>query len=206
MAPDRPECALNNDDLKKVVKRPEAFTVAGVKGKAGGERSRGDEQVNRPGASNLTSGGDNRSENATVCSCAVPVEWECIEHSFSPLKAILSPGPLVRIRARWGPAASSAMVSALTETSTASCVESSRSRSITTEVSSTPRDGRGRSATRSRFLTGDAVQISAKAPIIDRRRGLEQGDRRLGRDEAMTSQWRELTDGYAVSSHDQVAP
>lgn len=91
------ECALHDDDLKKVVERPEVFTVAGIQGKAGGERGRGDEQINRPGASSLTPSGDNRRENAAVCSCRVPIEWEGVEGSLSPLKAILSTGPLVRI-------------------------------------------------------------------------------------------------------------
>lgn len=83
----------------------------------------------------LTPGRRDRGENSAVCPCRIPVERERIKDGLGSLKAICrrarSSGSLVA----WGPAASSAMVSALTETSMGSCVESSWSRSINHEAS-----------------------------------------------------------------------
>ncbi len=52
-------------------------------------------------------------------------------------------------------------------------------------------------------MSCDAVQIGPETLIVDSGRVPEKGDRRFGCDKAMTSQGREFTDGYAVSSDDE---
>src|SRR5205814_675457 len=105
-----------------------------------------------------------------------------------------------------GPAASSAMVSAPTATSKGSCDASSASRSMITDVSATPRGGRGRSATRGGILISHGVEVGPAALIVDAWCGPEYGDRGLGGDEAMAPERGELADGNAIAGDDEGLP
>ncbi len=91
----------------------------------------------------------------------------------------------------------------LTATSTGRRDASIAWRSITTEVSSSPRAGRGRSATRCGVLAGRSVEVIPETSEVDSRRCAEQRDGGLGWDEPVSPQRSELTDRDAVAGHDE---
>jgi len=92
-------------------------------------------------------------------------------------------------------------VIALTANSTGSCVTSSFSRSMTTEVSMTPLGARGESGTRAGVLGRDLIEVVAKPGKVDARCTPEHGDCGLCRYEPVSTQGSQLSDGYAVPSH-----
>jgi hypothetical protein len=77
---------------------------------------------------------------------------------------------------------------------------------MTTDVSSTPRAGRGLSATGRRALVGDGVQIGPELAVIDGRGGAEQRHRSLGSYEPVAPQRGQLADRHAVAGHDERLP
>jgi hypothetical protein len=87
-----------------------------------------------------------------------------------------------------GPAASSAIVTALTAISMGNEPVSTRSRSITTDVSIRPRGWRDASATRRRFLVDDSVEVVNHSDVIDSRSTAERGHNRRRIDEAVPPQ------------------
>src|SRR5919106_2551293 len=95
------------------------------------------------------------------------------------------------------------MVTALTATSTGSSDASMSSKSMSTEVSSSPRSGRGGSATRLYVLARGSVEILAEAPVVDPGSGIEHRHGGLGGHEAVPSQRRQLANGYAVAGDDE---
>src|SRR5271165_6959115 len=95
------------------------------------------------------------------------------------------------------------MVIALTASSMESWLDSSRSRSMTTEVSMTPRWARGASGTRAGVLGCDAVQVGAKPGQIDTWSTLEYRDGSVGIHEPVAPQRGQLPDGYAVPGDDE---
>ena len=104
-----------------------------------------------------------------------------------------------------GPAASSAIVTAEMASSKGNCAGSTRSRSMSTDVSISPR-GRRESATRSRILIDDRVEVLSESPGRYSRRSAESGQHGLSRDEHALSQRDQLTDGHAVARHDECFP
>ena len=76
------------------------------------------------------------------------------------------------------------------------------SRSMTTDVSSTPRSTRW-SGTRFDALIGDGVEVSSELLAVDGRSCLEELCDGFCCYEAKTSQRGEFTDGYAVARHDE---
>src|SRR5687768_18263381 len=92
---------------------------------------------------------------------------------------------------------------ALTATSAGRREGSNSSRSMTTDVSSTPRGGRGGSGTRRHTLIGYRVEIRSERAVIDRRGGAEQGHGRLGGDKTVASQGSQLADRHTVARHDE---
>src|SRR5256885_15413492 len=95
------------------------------------------------------------------------------------------------------------MVTALTATSNGSWEGSTSSRSMTTDVSSTPRRGRGASVTRRDALIGNPVQIGPEGPVINGRRRAEQRHGGLSGDETVAPQRGQFADRHTVTRHDE---
>src|SRR5205085_4851393 len=88
-------------------------------------------------------------------------------------------------------------------TSTGSWEGSRSSRLMTTDVSSTPRRGRGASGTRRGALIRNRVQIGPERSVINGRRGAEQRHGCLGGDETVAPQRGQLADRHTVARHDE---
>ena len=95
------------------------------------------------------------------------------------------------------------MVMALTANSKGSWPDSSCSRSMTTEVSMTPRWARWASGTGAGVLGGDAVEVSAKPRQVDARSALEHSYGGVGIHEPVAPKRSQLPDGYAMSGDDE---
>src|ERR1700691_4334712 len=125
---------------------------------------------------------------------------------MSPIRRARSSGSSVAC----GPVASSAIVSADTAMSIGRSLALSRSRSITTEVSTTPRRRRARSGTtplipgpRSRILVYEAVDVGSKLLVVDMTHTGERRDGHLGRHELAAADRAQLAHGRAVASYDE---
>src|SRR5579875_1872843 len=103
----------------------------------------------------------------------------------------------------WGPAASSATVIVEIAISCGSAAGSSRSRSITTDVSSSPRVARSGSGTRCDALVERAIDVRTEALAVDRGRAGECLQDDGGGDEPPSAQRVELAYGHAVARDDE---
>ena len=101
-----------------------------------------------------------------------------------------------------GPAASSAIVIAVTATSNGSVNGSIFSRSITTEVSSTP-FGRRCSDTRAETRVGDSVEVAPQAVAVDAWRATEDVDYEVRTDKTLTSHRNQFSHWFARARHDE---
>src|ERR1700739_2991963 len=95
------------------------------------------------------------------------------------------------------------MVRALMASSMGSCSASMWSRSITTEVSMSPRDARGVLAPRLSLLAGGPIEICSEPVELHPRSAPERGDGRLGADETMPTQRGKLADRDSIPGHDE---
>src|SRR2546423_414243 len=89
---------------------------------------------------------------------------------------------------------------ALTARSRGSSETSIFSKSITTEVSTSPRGGRVVSGTRRRVLRRDAIELIAKTLGVDARSATENGDGRFGADKPMATKRGQLSHWNTVAS------
>ncbi len=94
------------------------------------------------------------------------------------------------------------MVSAVTATSDGSTLTSMVSRSMTTDVSSTPRSTRW-SGTRFDALIGERVEVLSELFAVDGRCGLEELCDGVSCHESETAHRGELTDWYTVARDDE---
>src|ERR1700728_2944740 len=95
------------------------------------------------------------------------------------------------------------MVIALTAISTGSYLASSRSRSVTTEVSMIPRWARWGSGTRGGVLGCNAVEVCTKPGQVDAWSTAEHGDSGIGAHETVPPKRSQLADRYAVPGDDE---
>src|SRR5271165_5939358 len=86
------------------------------------------------------------------------------------------------------------MVRALIASSFGSCSAAISSRSITTEVSMRPCDGREVLTTRRDLLAGGPIEVRSEPVELHARSASERRDGRLGAYESMPTQWRKLAD------------
>src|ERR1700746_1748875 len=95
------------------------------------------------------------------------------------------------------------MVKALMASFMGSCSASMWSRSITTEVSMSPCDGRGVLATRCDLLAGGPIEIRSEPVEPHPRSAPERGDGGLGADESTPTQRGQLADRDSIPGHDE---
>src|SRR5687768_4662563 len=95
------------------------------------------------------------------------------------------------------------MVIALTAASSGRYDGSRFPRSMTTDVSRIPRGGRRMSATRRRVLACGSIELGTEPLVVVARRGAAHGHGGLCRDEAMTSERRQLADRDTVARDDE---
>ena len=180
-----PPAELHDDDVDEIVEASEVVAVACVQREAFGEGRGGDEEVDHAGARALRPA-------ATTAANTLPYPRALSLSNGSGSKAASArcSRSCRRLRssvsaAACGPAASSAIDTALTATSTGSSPASRVSRSINTDVSRRPRASRWVSATRSDVLACCCVQVGAELAVVELRGGFEQRHGGLSCDEPM---------------------
>ncbi len=140
--------ALERDHVDEALESPKVLGVSRVEGQLRGVGGGGEGQINGPRAAGRSPTGDNRGEDPAVRSSRPNVQGQGINDRFSCCSRSWRLARSLASSVACGPAASSAIVNALMASSTGSWDGSIASRSITTEVSMTPRRWRRGSATR----------------------------------------------------------
>ena len=145
--------ALSSDlvDVEESLETAEVLPVAGEEREILGAGGCRDQEVDSPGAASLPTRRSHGRKDPSVRACRVGVERQRSIRCNRSWRRPRSSGSPVAC----GPAASSAMVTALTASSEGSALGSIDSRSTTTEVSMRPCGGRSTSATRRALLVGD---------------------------------------------------
>ena len=92
---------------------------------------------------------------------------------------------------------------ALIASSPGSCPASMSSRSITTEVSMRRCDARAASVRRCDLLAGGLIEVRSQPVQLDTRSASERRHSRLGTDESMATQWRQLFDRNPIPGHNE---
>ncbi len=168
-----PRSRLHDDDFDEVVEGSEVVGVSCVERQVGSQCGRRDEQINRACSSWLAARTDHQREHPAVGACRVASAPSPWPNSL-PART----RRLIRTNAAGG-------------------------KTISSERSSTPRGVQPRGIGSHRILPRRGVEVRSEAFVVDRWCDPEHGDRRLRRDEAMSTQWQQFADGHAVSSDDE---
>lgn len=150
------------DDVHEVLQTPEVFRAAGEDRKVRCTGGRGDQKIESSSPARLSSARDLRGVDPAIGAGSLSVEWKGSKAASARCNRSCRRARSSTSRVACGPAASSAMVIALTASSIGSCSASRCSRSMTTDVSMIPRGRRWGSDTRARVLECNAVEVGAE--------------------------------------------